>query len=101
MGTNFTSCWGEDRSCAVAALSVTRFCCGCSPDLLATPLPFISTYKPATTISLVIRTCSIQRNANPAEIKRAYKKKSLEMHPDKLRQRGGGEVRAASTIARY
>eukprot|EP00953_Heterococcus_sp_UTEX-ZZ885_P029829 15804-Heterococcus_DN1.PRE.2 len=43
----------------------------------------------------------IQRNANPAEIKRAYKKKSLEMHPDKLRQRGGGEVRALPTIARH
>jgi len=31
---------------------------------------------------------SIDRDATPEEIKRAYKRKSLQMHPDKLAQRG-------------
>jgi DnaJ-class molecular chaperone len=30
----------------------------------------------------------LQRDATPDEIKRAYKKQSLQMHPDKLAQKG-------------
>lgn len=30
----------------------------------------------------------VDRRATPVEIKRAYRNKSLEMHPDKLNQRG-------------
>ena len=30
----------------------------------------------------------IDRDASPEEIKRAYKRQSLQMHPDKLAQRG-------------
>jgi hypothetical protein len=30
----------------------------------------------------------LERNATPEEIKRAYKRQSLQMHPDKLAQKG-------------
>lgn len=30
----------------------------------------------------------LERDASPDEIKKAYKRKSLQMHPDKLAQRG-------------
>lgn len=30
----------------------------------------------------------LQRDATPEEIKRAYKRQSLQMHPDKLAQKG-------------
>lgn len=30
----------------------------------------------------------VERDASPEELKRAYKKRSLQMHPDKLAQRG-------------
>ncbi|OEU18482.1 hypothetical protein FRACYDRAFT_165410, partial [Fragilariopsis cylindrus CCMP1102] len=30
----------------------------------------------------------IERDATPEEIKKAYKRQSLQMHPDKLAQRG-------------
>lgn len=30
----------------------------------------------------------VDRRATPAEVKRAYRSKSLQMHPDKLNQRG-------------
>jgi hypothetical protein len=41
----------------------------------------------------------IERDASPDEIKRAYKRKSLQMHPDKLAQRG--ESATAETQARF
>lgn len=41
----------------------------------------------------------VQRDATPDEIKRAYKRQSLQMHPDKLAQKG--KVVTESDQARF
>jgi len=52
-----------------------------------TILPFLPNYAPLFPRSLASSLCLYQE-CSTEDIKRAYKKKSLELHPDKLAQRG-------------